>query len=100
MKEEMIEQLTKDLDVNYIKTDEDILSYLIDNYMSIASDYSNRSKDDEKLIPYVYTAVKSAYLRRGNEELISGNEGGISSNYLDIEEKLKKDVLAIRKGNF
>lgn len=100
MKEEMIGQLIKDLDVNYINTNKDILSRFIDNYMSIASDYSNRSKDDEKLIPYIYNAVKSAYLRRGNEELKSGNEGGISSNYLDIEEKLKKDVLAIRKGYF
>lgn len=100
MQEEIKNKLIEDLDVNFQEDDEDIISFFIDYYSSIASDYSNRSKEDKKLIPYIYTAIKSAYLKRGDEELISGNEGGISSNYLDIEEKLRRDVLAIRKGSF
>lgn len=43
-------------------------------------------KDDEKLYPYVYKAVKSAYLLRGDEGSSSSTEGSLSTSYEDIEE--------------
>lgn len=100
MKEEILRRLENDLDVDFKKDDGDILSEYYDYYISIASSYSNCLKDDERLIPFVYFAIKSAYIRRGDEGMASSNEGGLSYSYLDIEEKLKKDVLAIRKANF
>lgn len=95
----MIEELKKDLADNYHGNDEVIEKY-IKLYTSIASHTSNRKESDEKLIPYIYTAVKEAYLRRGDEGTTSSNEGDLNSNYIDIEEKLKRDVLSIRIGNF
>lgn len=96
IKRKMIERLGDDLSVNYRDEDDEILDGFIDDYISIASDNSNRKKDDEKLYPYVYSAVKSAYLRRGREDSTSSNEGGLSYNYVDIEEKLARDVRKIR----
>lgn len=96
MKDKMLDRLKKDLSVNFKNGDDSILSDFIDDYISIASNNSNRRKDDTKLYPYVYNAVKSAYLKRGDEGSSSSTEGSLSTSYIDIEEKLAKDVRAIR----
>lgn len=96
MKDKMLDRLKKDLSVNFKNGDDSVLSDFIDDYISIASNNSNRRKDDEKLYPYVYNAVKSAYLKRGDEGSSSSTEGSLSTSYIDIEEKLAKDVRAIR----
>lgn len=95
-KTKIIERLKKDISVNFKDGDDSILSDCIDDYISIASDNSNRKKSDEKLYPYVYEAVKEAYLRRGDEGSSSSTEGSLSTAYIDIVEKLKKDVRTIR----
>lgn len=96
IKTKMLDRLKRDLSVNFKNGDDSVLSDFIDDYISIASNNSNRRKDDEKLYPYVYNAVKSAYLRRGDEGSSSSTEGSLSTSYIDIEEKLAKDVRAIR----
>lgn len=95
-KTKMVTRLKSDLSVNFKDGDDSILLDFIDDYISIASNNSNRRKDDEKLYPYVYNAVKSAYLKRGDEGSSSATEGSLSTSYIDIEEKLAKDVRAIR----
>ena len=95
-KTKMVTRLKSDLSVNFKDGDDSILSDFIDDYISIASDNSNRRKDDEKLYPYVYNAVKSAYLKRGDEGSSSATEGSLSTSYIDIEEKLAKDVRRVR----
>lgn len=67
-KANMLERLKKDISVNFKVGDDSVLSGFIDDYISIASDNSNRRKDDKKLYPYVYKAVASAYQRRGTRE--------------------------------
>lgn len=96
MKDKMLDRLKKDLSVNFKNGDDSVLSDFIDDYISIASNNSNRRKDDDKLYPYVYNAVKSAYLKRGDEGSSSSTEGSQSTSYIDIEEKLAKDVRAVR----
>ena len=93
---EIIELLQQDLASNYHDLDDEVISNMVDHYKMIASDASNRYKEDEKLIPYIYLAVKESYLRRGVEGTSSSNEGGLSYSYIDIEEKLRKDVRNIR----
>ncbi len=92
----MLERLKKDISVNFKDGDDEVLKGFISDYTSIASDNSNRRKNDEKLYPYVYNAVKSAYLRRGDEGSSSSTEGSLSTSYIDIEEKLAKDIRTIR----
>lgn len=98
--EKIIEMLTKDLANNYHEEDVEVITNLYTLYSGIASNTSNRKKDDELLIPYIYTAIKEAYLRRGDEGTSSTNEGGLSASYIDIEEKLRNDTRSIRKGAF
>lgn len=98
--EEIIDRLKKDLANNYHAEDQEVITNFYTLYSGIASDTSNRNKDDELLMPYIYTAVKEAYLRRGDEGTQSTNEGGLSASYIDIEEKLRRDTKCIRKGNF
>lgn len=95
-KNKMLERLKLDLSVNFKTGDDSVLSDFIDDYISIASNNSNRRKDDERLYPYVYKAVKSAYLLRGNEGSSNSTEGSLSTSYEDIEEKLAQKVRAIR----
>ena len=95
----LLEKIIDDLGSNY-HDEEEVISNLIEAYIKIASHASNREETGEKLEPYIITAVVSAYLRRGDEGTNSSNEGGLSSSYIDIEDKLKKDVMAIRLGNF
>ena len=95
----MIAKLILDLGSNY-HSDESVLDNLIDYYTKIASYTSTRPTTDEKLEPFIYTAVKEAYLRRGDEGSSSSSVGGLSTSYTDIEEKLRKDVVSIRLGNF
>ena len=96
----MLEDIKKDLGVNYHESDDTLLTNYIERYKKIASNASNRTINDELINPYVYDAVKSAFLRRGDEGTTGASEGGLSSSYLDIEEKLHRDCLSIRKGKF
>lgn len=92
----MKEKIIADLGVNFKNGDDSIIENYIELYSSIASDNSNRKIDDTKLYPYIYTAVKEAYLRRGDEGSSSSTEGSLSTSYVDIEEKLAKDVRKVR----
>lgn len=92
----MLEEIKNRLGANYIDNTDDIIVDIIKDVTSIATDFSNRESTDEKLIPYIKKAVVSEYLQRGAEGLLSRNEGGISSSFNDIEEKLKKDLVQIR----
>ena len=96
----MVNMLKLDLADNYRTTDEAILKEYITLYSEIASQTSNRNIYDKLIQPLVYLAVKEAYIRRGEEGIESSNEGGHTKKYVDIEEKLRKDCLSIRKGNF
>ena len=87
-----IDKIIADLGANY-KNDKDVLEDILEQVTSIASDISNRQKDDEKLFPYIKKAVKAEYLARGAEGLTSRNEGSISSSFEDIVDKLRNNII-------
>lgn len=95
-KDEIIDNIIKNLSVNY-RDDKDVLEKIYDRMSFIASDNSHRELNDLKLIPYIETATVSAYLRRGKEGTSGYSEGSESETYIDIEEKLRKDVVSIRR---
>lgn len=92
----MEEKIIKDLGANFQEGDKEIINEFIELYSSIASNFSNRKADDKKLYPFIYTAVKQSYIRRGNEGINSSDESGFTVSYVDIEEKLKKDCRSVR----
>lgn len=87
-----IAKIINDLGPNY-RGDDKVLEEILDEVSSIASDISNRQKEDIKLFPYIKKATKAIYLSRGAEGLTSRNEGSISSSYEDIIEKLRNDII-------
>ena len=87
-----VDKIISDLEANY-KDDKEVLIEILEEVNSIASDISNRPKDDVKLFPYIKKATKAIYLSRGAEGLISRNEGSISSSYEDIIDKLRNDII-------
>nr|DAL53641.1 MAG TPA_asm: tail connector protein [Bacteriophage sp.] len=89
----MLEQIKKNLGANYKENTDGILQDIIDDITSIACDNSNRKKGDTKLFPYIKKAVRSEYLARGAEGLLSRNEGSISSSYKDIVEELRNNII-------
>lgn len=89
---ENIKKIKSDLGANY-RNDEEVLKDILEEVTSIASDISNRNKDDEKLFPYIKKSVKSEYLARGAEGLTNRSEGSMSSSFEDIIDKLRNDII-------
>lgn len=90
----MLRRIKADLDINYKREDlDEVLSDIIEDMTSIACNISHRAKDDEKLYPYIKSAVKAEYLKRGNEGMLSRSEGSVSSTYEDIIAKLRNDII-------
>jgi hypothetical protein len=87
-----IDKIVADLGANY-KEDEEVLTDILEEVSSIASNISNRQKEDIKLFPYIKKATKAIYLSRGAEGLTSRNEGSISTSFEDIIEKLRNDII-------
>lgn len=87
-----IEKIINDLGPND-KGDNEVLEEILEEVSSIASDISNRQKDDTKLFPYIKKATKAIYLCRGAEGLTSRNEGSISTSFEDIMDKLRNDII-------
>lgn len=92
----LLEDIKKTLGYNFNKDDEEVLNQYIDGYKLIASNESHRKLTDKKLIPYVKEAVISSYLRRGKEGNSANTVGSLSDTYIDIVDKLRKDVRSIR----
>lgn len=89
----MLEEIKINLGANYVTNTDDVLQGIIDDITSIACDISNRKAEDKKLVPYIKKAVRSEYLARGAEGLLSRTEGSISSSYEDIVEKLRNNII-------
>ena len=89
----MLDKIKDNLGANYIEDTDYVLQDIIDDITSIACDISNRKQNDEKLFPYIKKAVKSEYLARGAEGLLSRSEGSISSSYKDIVEELRNNII-------
>ena len=87
-----IDKIIADLGPNY-KNDKDVLEDILKQVTSIASDISNRTKDDKKLFPYIKRAVKAEYIARGAEGLTSRGEGSVSSSFEDITDKLRNNII-------
>ena len=87
-----IDKIINDLGPNY-RGDDEVLEEILEEVSSIASDISNRQKEDTKLFPYIKKATKAIYLCRGAEGLQSTNESGVSSSFEDIIEKLRNDII-------
>lgn len=96
----MLEKIKDNLGANYIENTDEVLQDIIEDMTSIACDISNRKEDDKKLFPYIKKAVKSEYLVRGAEGLLSRNEGSISNSYKDIVEELRNNIIKAHLRRF
>ena len=88
----IINQIIAELGTNYNTSDLSVLETIYGNIVTIATTTANTDLTDE-LIPYIKTATKAEYLARGSEGLKSRGEGSISNTFLDIEEKLRADIV-------
>lgn len=89
----MLEQIKKNLGVNYVESTDEVLQDIIDDITSIACDISNRNQNDLKLSPYIKKAVKSEYLARGAEGILSRTEGSVSTSFENIVDKMRNDII-------
>ncbi len=87
-----IDKIIADLGANYKKEDKEVLEEILVEVTSIASDISNKQKE-EKLFPYIKRAVKSEYLARGTEGLTSRTEGSMSSSFENIIDTLRNNII-------
>lgn len=87
----IIDKIIDDLGANY-KNDEDVLQDIVNDVTSIALNISN-NQNEEKLYPYIKTAVKSIYLARGGEGISSISESGKSLSFDDAIAKMRDDII-------
>lgn len=93
-------EIENDLSENYDKTDikeREILRKIVNRVLKIASNFTNRKKDDPKLEPYVVDCIKAIYIKRGDEDKDAMSEGGESYTYKNAVKEMKKDLVSIRK---
>lgn len=90
-KREDIDKIIDDLGANY-REDKEVLKEILEEVSSIASDISH-NKNKDKLFPYIKRAVKKEYIQRGTEGLTSRTEGSVSSQFEDIIEKMRNDII-------
>ena len=81
------------LGANYREGTDSIIVDIYEEMRSIASNTSNLKEDDKRLYPYIKNAVISKYIRLGTEGMNSSSEGSESYSYIDIEDKLRKDII-------
>lgn len=86
------DKIIADLGANYKEGDKEVLKEILAEVTSIASDISNKQKE-EKLFPYIKRAVKAEYLARGTEGLTSRTEGSVSSSFENIIETLRSNII-------
>lgn len=86
-----IEKIKADLGANY-REDEEVLKEILEEVNSIAFDISH-NKDKDKLFPYIKRAVKAEYIQRGAEGLASRTEGSVSSQFEDIIDKMRNNII-------
>lgn len=96
MQTDILDKLISHLSINF-RGDEEVLESIYERMLFIASDFTHRPQNDVKLFPYVEKSTIEAYLRRGKEGTTGYSEGSESESYIDIEEKLRKDILHIRR---
>lgn len=89
-----IDKIIADLGANY-KEDKEVLEEILEEVNSIAFDISH-NKDKDKLFPYVKRAVKAEYIARGVEGITSRTEGSVSSQFEDIIDKLRNNIIKNR----
>lgn len=94
MKEERkdIDKIIDDLGANYREEDKQVLEEILEEVNSIAFDIS-KNKNKEQLFPYIKRAVKAEYIARGAEGLSSLNESGVSSQFEDIIDKMRNNII-------
>lgn len=95
-KEEKIKiMLKKKLGANFRDGTEDVLFEIYKEMYSIALNTShlNSRNKEELLYPYVEDATISKYLSMGAEGLSGRNEGSQSSTFIDIEDKLRNNII-------
>ena len=88
----MLEEIKRQLGANYRQSDEQLLLELIQKYTAVALNISNRNSE-QGLEMYIADAVISHYIRLGNEGLNSSNEASISYVYVDIQNKMRNDIV-------
>lgn len=89
----MLNEIKTDLGANFKTGDDSILELYIEELTAIALNISNKESLDTPLEFFVKTAVKSIYLKRGDEGTNSSSEGSLSSSYLDIQNQLRNDII-------
>ena len=89
----MLAEIKTDLGANFKTGDDSILTLYIEELTAIALDISNKTELGTSLEFFVKTAVKSIYLKRGDEGTNSSSEGSLSSSYVDIQNELRSNII-------
>lgn len=95
----MLESIKNDLGENFNSSDSAVLKDILNKVTTSALFISNRSDTPENvdlLNDEISECVKTIYLLRGSEDVISQNQSGLSNTYKDAYDALRNNI--IRNG--
>ena len=105
MKNTIKNEIIAELGEMYNTNDENVLKSILEDVINDALYVSNRQykynqDEDEQLTilkSNIKKAVKTIYLQRGTEDVISETQSGISKNYDIVMETMKQDIIRQNK---
>lgn len=95
----MLQEIKIDLADNF-RDDEEVLKDIIDDVTNNALFISNRedTPQNRNILKYeIKECVKTIYLQRGTEDVVSLSESGRSSSYKDCMDQLRHNIIRNNK---
>lgn len=89
----ILSSVKKKLGANYIPNTDEVITEIIEMVEKKACNITHLKAGNEDLIPYIKDATIAEYNQRGAEGMNTRNEGGVSSGFFDIVEKMRKDLI-------
>lgn len=92
----LLTKLIDRLGANFQQGTENVLEDIAEDITPIAFSISNRRQTEEnlnKLYPFIKKAIISEYIARGTEGMLARAEGSVSNTYIDIIDKMEKDII-------
>ena len=99
MEETILNEIISDLGINFVDTDKNVLSNILNDVIEDALYIANRKHKTDKdnqialLKSNIKKAVKAIYLQRGTEDVKSNTESGINNTYDNAIDTMQQDIV-------
>lgn len=88
----MLDEIINELGSNYNTNDEEVLEQILNRITTNALFISN-GNSEENLREEIIECVKSIYLQRGSEDVLSQSQSGLSNQFKDAIAEMRNNII-------